>query len=104
VVLGTRDRSATLTMDELATVAVHEAGHALVAVLSPYADPVSRVTVLGAGQALGPTEHMQALHRLTRALVEREAITGDQVRALVRAASPAAASADRKISPNSLSS
>jgi cell division protease FtsH len=219
VVLGTRDRSVTLTLDELATVAVHEAGHALVAVLSPHADPVSRVTVLGAGQALGLTEqlpaddrrlvgeryladalavrlggraaellvrgeastgsaddlasatalaaqmvrefglstalgpvsyaeaqpwslsgpgaprghsehtqwlidrevatlltraeararellteHMQALHQLTTALVERETITGDQVRALVRAASPAAASADRKISPNSLSS
>ena len=210
VVLGTRDRSATLTRAELATVAVHEAGHALVATLSPDADPVSRVTVLGAGRALGLTEqlpaddrrlygeryladalavrlggraaellvrgeastgaaddlasatalatqmvrqfglsqaigpvsyagaqtwsfsgpgaprgysehtqwlidrevaalltraeararelltgHMQALHQLTTALVERETITGDQVRALVRAASPPSASADR---------
>jgi cell division protease FtsH len=41
-------------------VAVHEAGHALVATLSPYADPVSRVTVLGAGQALGLTETLPA--------------------------------------------
>jgi cell division protease FtsH len=55
VLLGTRHTS-PLTPDELATVAVHEAGHALVAVLSPHADPVSRVTVLGAGQALGLTE------------------------------------------------
>jgi cell division protease FtsH len=60
VVLGTRDRSARLTLDELATVAVHEAGHALVAALSPHADPVSRVTVLGAGQALGLTELLPA--------------------------------------------
>jgi cell division protease FtsH len=59
-VLGTRDRSVTLTLDELATVAVHEAGHALVAALSPHADPVSRVTVLGAGQALGLTEMVPA--------------------------------------------
>jgi cell division protease FtsH len=59
-VLGTRDRSVTLTLDELATVAVHEAGHALVAALSPHADPVSRVTVLGAGQALGLTEMLPA--------------------------------------------
>jgi cell division protease FtsH len=58
VVLGTRDPSATLTMEELAAVAVHEAGHALVAVLSPHADPVGRVTVLGAGQALGLTEQI----------------------------------------------
>jgi cell division protease FtsH len=55
VLLGTR-RSSPLAPGELATVAVHEAGHALVATLSPYADPVSRVTVLGAGQALGLTE------------------------------------------------
>jgi cell division protease FtsH len=59
-VLGTRDRTVTLTMDELATVAVHEAGHALVAALSPHADPVSRVTVLGAGHALGLTELLPA--------------------------------------------
>jgi cell division protease FtsH len=59
-VLGTKDRSVTLTLDELATVAVHEAGHALVAALSPHADPVSRVTVLGAGHALGLTELLPA--------------------------------------------
>jgi cell division protease FtsH len=58
VMLGTRDHGATLTLDELATVAVHEAGHALVATLSPHADPVSRVTVLGAGHALGLTEQL----------------------------------------------
>jgi cell division protease FtsH len=212
VVLGTRDRSATLTMEELATVAVHEAGHALVAAVSPYADPVSRVTVLGAGHALGLTEqlpaedrrlygeryladalavrlggraaellvrgeastgaaddlasatalatqmvrefglsqvvgpvsyagaqiwslpgagaprgysertqwlidrevatlltraeararellteHIQALHQLTTTLVERETVTGDQVRAIVRAASSASTTADRLI-------
>jgi cell division protease FtsH len=60
VVLGTRDRSATLTLEEMATVAVHEAGHALVATLSPHADPVGRVTVLGAGRALGLTEQLPA--------------------------------------------
>jgi cell division protease FtsH len=60
VVLGTRDRAVTLTLDDLATVAVHEAGHALVATLCRHADPVSRVTVLGAGQALGLTEQLPA--------------------------------------------
>jgi cell division protease FtsH len=60
VLLGSRHGSVTLTLDELATVAVHEAGHALVAVLSRHADPVSRVTVLGAGQALGLTEQLPA--------------------------------------------
>jgi cell division protease FtsH len=60
VVLGTRDSSATLTLEEMATVAVHEAGHALVATLSPHADPVGRVTVRGAGRALGLTEQLPA--------------------------------------------
>ncbi len=59
VLLGTR-RTSPLAPGELATVAVHEAGHALVAALSPHADPVSRVTVLGAGQALGYTEMLPA--------------------------------------------
>jgi cell division protease FtsH len=59
VLLGTR-RSSPLAPGELTTVAVHEAGHALVATLSPHADPVSRVTVLGAGQALGLTETLPA--------------------------------------------
>jgi cell division protease FtsH len=59
VLLGTR-HSTPLAPGELATVAVHEAGHALVATLSSCADPVSRVTVLGAGQALGLTEMLPA--------------------------------------------
>jgi cell division protease FtsH len=59
VLLGTR-RSSPLAPGELATVAVHEAGHALVATLAPHADPVRRVTVLGAGQALGLTETLPA--------------------------------------------
>jgi cell division protease FtsH len=63
VVLGTRDSGATLTLEEMATVAVHEAGHALVATLSPHADPVGRVTVLGAGRALGLTEQLPADER-----------------------------------------
>src|SRR5580693_3899587 len=62
VLLGTR-RASPLAPGELATVAVHEAGHALVATLSPHADPVSRVTVLGAGQALGLTETLPAEDR-----------------------------------------
>jgi cell division protease FtsH len=62
VLLGTRHPS-PLAPGELATVAVHEAGHALVATLSPHADPVTRVTVLGAGQALGLTETLPAEDR-----------------------------------------
>ncbi len=59
MLLGTRHPSPPAP-GELAAVAVHEAGHALVATLSPHADPVSRVTVLGAGQGLGLTETLPA--------------------------------------------
>jgi cell division protease FtsH len=62
VMLGPRP-SVPLAPGELATVALHEAGHALVATLSPRADQVSRVTVLGAGQALGLTEMLPADER-----------------------------------------
>jgi len=37
---------------------VHETGHALVAVYSKHADPVAKVTILPAGQALGVTEQL----------------------------------------------
>jgi ATP-dependent Zn protease len=39
-------------------VAVHESGHALVAALSEHGDPVAKVTILPAGQALGVTEQL----------------------------------------------
>jgi cell division protease FtsH len=44
-------------------VAVHEAGHALVAVLSEHADPVAKVTILSRGAALGVTEQLPVFER-----------------------------------------
>jgi cell division protease FtsH len=58
VVLGRRDRSTILLAEERRTVAAHEAGHALVAALSPRADPLTRVTILPSGPALGATEQL----------------------------------------------
>jgi cell division protease FtsH len=42
---------------------VHETGHALVAALSPHADPVAKITILPAGQALGATEQLPEVER-----------------------------------------
>ncbi len=58
ILLGRRDASNALMPDEKRAVAVHEAGHAIVAVLSEHADPVAKVTILPAGQALGVTEQL----------------------------------------------
>jgi cell division protease FtsH len=58
VILGRREGSNVLLPDEKHAVAVHEAGHALVAALSAHADPVAKVTILPAGQALGVTEQL----------------------------------------------
>src|SRR5262249_53494387 len=58
ILLGHRDATNALLPEEKHAVAVHEAGHALVATLSPNADPVEKVTILPAGQALGVTEQL----------------------------------------------
>jgi cell division protease FtsH len=58
ILLGRRDSSNALLPDEKRAVAVHEGGHALVAALSAHGDPVAKVTILPAGQALGVTEQL----------------------------------------------
>jgi cell division protease FtsH len=58
VLLGRRDSSNALLPDEQRAVAVHESGHALVAAISEHGDPVAKVTILPAGQALGVTEQL----------------------------------------------
>jgi cell division protease FtsH len=58
ILLGRRDSTNALLPDEKYSVAVHETGHALVAALSTHADPVAKVTILPAGQALGVTEQL----------------------------------------------
>jgi cell division protease FtsH len=58
ILLGRREATNALMPDEKYAVAVHESGHALVAALSPHADPVAKVTILPAGQALGVTEQL----------------------------------------------
>jgi len=53
-------RSLVLNEDERQVIAYHEAGHALVAWLTPQADPVHKVTIIPHGRALGVTEQLPA--------------------------------------------
>jgi cell division protease FtsH len=55
LILGTRQAGLT-NQDERRLVAYHEGGHAVVARLTPGADPVNKVTIVPHGQALGVTE------------------------------------------------
>ncbi|MCB0997583.1 MAG: ATP-dependent zinc metalloprotease FtsH, partial [Acidimicrobiales bacterium] len=61
ILLGHREGSNVLLPEERRAVAVHEAGHAIVAAVSEAADPVHKVTILPAGRALGAT-HQLPLH------------------------------------------
>jgi len=57
IVLGTKSPPLS-NQQERTVVAYHEAGHALVGVLTPNANPVLKVTIVPRGQALGVTASM----------------------------------------------
>jgi cell division protease FtsH len=55
VMMGVERRSMVVTDEEKKHTAYHEAGHAIVAALTPHADPVHKVTIIPRGMALGVT-------------------------------------------------
>ncbi len=72
VMMGAERRSLVISESEKQTTAVHEAGHALVAKLTPGADPVHKVTIIPRGQALGLTAQLPIddRHNYSRTYVE----------------------------------
>jgi cell division protease FtsH len=52
------ERKLFLSEDEKRITAFHEAGHTLVAKLTPGADPIHKVTIIPRGQALGATQQL----------------------------------------------
>jgi cell division protease FtsH len=55
VMMGVERKSMVITDEEKKNTAYHEAGHALVAALTPDADPLHKVTIIPSGMALGLT-------------------------------------------------
>jgi cell division protease FtsH len=55
VVAGTEHRTRSITENEKRVIAVHEAGHAMIATLIPNADKVRKVTIVPRGRAMGYT-------------------------------------------------
>jgi cell division protease FtsH len=68
VMMGSERRSMIINDEEKKVTAVHEAGHALLAVLLPHADPVHKVTIIPRGMALGVTMQLpvEDKHNYTR--------------------------------------
>ena len=58
VLMGSERRSMTISDEEKRVTAIHEAGHALLTVLLPQADPIHKVTIIPRGMALGVTQQL----------------------------------------------
>jgi cell division protease FtsH len=55
VLMGAERRSMIISEGEKRITAIHESGHALLAVMLPHADPIHKVTIIPRGMALGLT-------------------------------------------------
>jgi cell division protease FtsH len=55
VIMGVERKSLIISDEEKKNTAYHEAGHALVALMMPHADPLHKVTIIPRGMALGLT-------------------------------------------------
>ncbi len=58
VIMGVERKSLMINEEEKKNTAYHEAGHALVAALTPEADPLHKVTIIPRGMALGLTQQL----------------------------------------------
>ena len=58
VLMGSERRSMIINDEEKQVTAIHEAGHALLTVLLPHADPIHKVTIIPRGMALGVTQQL----------------------------------------------
>ena len=74
VLMGVERRSMILSEEEKRNTAYHEAGHALVASVVPYADPLHKVTIIPRGMALGVTMQLPIddKHTYTRDYLETQ--------------------------------
>jgi cell division protease FtsH len=73
IVLGA-ERKIMMTPADRRRTAVHEAGHALVGMLTPGADPVRKITIVPRGQALGVTLSSPDVDRFNYSRAELDAL------------------------------
>jgi cell division protease FtsH len=65
VLMGAARKSLIISDEEKKNTAVHEAGHALVAKLTPGTDPIHKVTIIPRGRALGVTQQLPVDEKYT---------------------------------------
>ncbi|MGH9846016.1 MAG: ATP-dependent metallopeptidase FtsH/Yme1/Tma family protein, partial [Blastocatellia bacterium] len=65
VLMGSERKSAVMSDEEKQTTAYHEAGHTIVGLKVPNADPVHKVTIIPRGMALGLTQQLPEGDRYT---------------------------------------
>ena len=72
VLMGKERKSMVITESDKKVTAYHEAGHALVAYLTPGSDPLHKVTIIPRGMALGLTQQLPESdkHNYSREFVE----------------------------------
>jgi cell division protease FtsH len=66
--MGSERKSAVMSEEEKKTTAYHEAGHTIVGLKVPNADPVHKVTIIPRGMALGLTQQLPEGDRYTHSL------------------------------------
>jgi cell division protease FtsH len=72
IILGA-ERKIMMTPDDRRRTAYHEAGHAIVGMLTPGADPVRKITIIPRGQSLGVTLSSPDVDRFNYSRAELEA-------------------------------
>jgi cell division protease FtsH len=74
VLMGVERKSMILSDEEKTNTAYHEAGHALVAAMTPGADPLHKVTIIPRGMALGVTMQLPIddKHTYTKEFLESQ--------------------------------
>jgi ATP-dependent metalloprotease len=74
VMMGAEKKSMVITQKEKEMTAYHEAGHAIVIMFTPGANPLHKVTIMPRGQALGITSHLPEMDKYSTSMDEYQAM------------------------------
>jgi ATP-dependent metalloprotease len=74
VMMGAEKKSMVITQKEKEMTAYHEAGHAIVIMFTPGANPLHKVTIMPRGQALGITSHLPEIDKYSTSMDEYQAM------------------------------